>query len=83
VFIVLSVYFVIDSVRKLLDTPSYFYQTKSASSFCCVLNEPAGKKEIIGHGVEMIGGYKTVTKVAEGFMITVRIIGVQRNIKSG
>jgi hypothetical protein len=26
VFIVVSVYFVIDSVRKLLDTPSYFYE---------------------------------------------------------
>jgi hypothetical protein len=31
VFIVVSMYFVIDSVRKLLDTPSYLFQTRSES----------------------------------------------------
>jgi hypothetical protein len=33
VFIVVRVYFIIDSVRKLLDTPSYLVNTSFHSSF--------------------------------------------------
>jgi hypothetical protein len=33
VFIVVSVYFVIDSVRKLLDTPSYIKRLETCSLF--------------------------------------------------
>jgi len=38
VFIVVSVYFVIDSVRKLLDTPSYAYIYACATNIVIVTN---------------------------------------------
>jgi hypothetical protein len=34
VFILVSIYFVIDSVRKLMDTPSYVFTRFLATSIC-------------------------------------------------
>jgi hypothetical protein len=39
VFVIVVVYFVIDSVRKLLDTPSYFFE----------ISPPSSKKIITAH----------------------------------
>jgi hypothetical protein len=40
VLIVVSVYFVIDSVRKLLDTPSYLVQTRRVITSNCIRGLP-------------------------------------------
>jgi len=53
VFIVVSVYFVIDSVRKLLDTPSYMsddYKTLQNRSLCFLCT----KCNKTGHGGERL-----------------------------
>jgi hypothetical protein len=55
VFIVVSVYFVIDSVRKLLDTPSYITLSETKSIFSKVLMSslPAARQALL---YRMTGG---------------------------
>jgi hypothetical protein len=63
VFIVVSVYFIIESVQKLLDTPSYVFMAwclvKHRDNFAFASPRMCGKVYVVGHSNILMPGVCT------------------------